>query len=217
MAQQGEQKEILWIGRTEADPYWNCCAEYLPLREFETIYDAMAEILTGLKGGILVANALIIGPELKVGVKTLLSNGLLDAIFVYTTAPRIPHYTPNGDSRVVFVDRPEILRDRLQHFIRVPEVEVPVPKAVEERPELPEAAKEVPVWPAQPPAGVPEMRQQAETVEEAEVAKPAEAAPVVLEASPTPVSPEKQFQAAELTQEELQALLGAEIKTEKEP
>jgi hypothetical protein len=217
MAQKGENKEILWIGRTEADPYWNCCAGDLPLREFETIYDAMAEVLTGLNAGILVANALIIGPELNLGVKTLLSNGLLEAIFIYTTMPRIPHYTPNGDSRVIFVDRPELLRDRLQNFLRVPEVEVPMPKVVEERPELPVAAKPAPAWPAQPPSGVPETKQPVEKAEEAEEAKPAEAAPPVPKAQETPACPEKQFQAAELTQEELQALLGVELKTEKEP
>ncbi len=212
MAQTGEQKEILWIGRTEADPYWNCCAEDFSLQEFETLYDALAEVLTGLKARILVANALIIGPELKTGVKTLLSNRIFEAIFLYTTAPRVPHYTPNGDARVIFVDRPELLRDRLRSFLGDTEIEVQVPSGVEEKPEIPEAAEPAVAWPAEPPSGVPEMKFEPEEMKEV---KPVEAVPAAPEVQQPVVSPEKEFQAAELTQEELQALLGSE--TEKEP
>jgi hypothetical protein len=211
MAQTGDNKEILWIGRTEADPYWEACAGDLPVREVETLYDAMAEVLTGLKAGILIVNALIIGPELKTGVKVLLSNGLFEAIVVYTTAPRIPHYTPNGDSRVIFVDRPEVLRDRLQHYLKVSEAELPLPTGVELRPEIPKAPEPAPAWPAEPPSGAPETKLVAEKVDDP---KPVDAVPPTPEVHQPPVSPEKKFQAAELTQEELQALLGSE--TEKE-
>jgi len=235
MAQQGNKQEVFWIGRSDIDPYWARCAGEVPVREFETVFDAVAEVLTGGNARILVMNAIIIGPHLKAEVKTLLASGLFDAIYLYTPLPRIPQYTPNGDARIVWVDRPEQLMERLLGYRPTAPVEAvqakepaetpvsvfapePEPAAVPARPE--------PIWPLQPPVGVVERKPEAVQVKEAagEAAKieekdgiPVPSARAVAE---TPAEGEKKeekaFCAAELTSEELQALLGADNKTEKE-
>jgi hypothetical protein len=97
-------------------------------------------------------------------------------------------------------------------------VSEPEPAAVPARPE--------PIWPLQPPVGVVERKPEAVQVNEAtgEAAEIHEKAvtpvPLAKTAAETPAEGEKKeeqaFCAAELTSEELQALLGSDNKTEKE-
>jgi hypothetical protein len=215
MTQTGDDRQIFWIGRTEEDPYWESCAGDLAILEFKTIYDAAAEVLLGQKCRIMVINAVIMGPELKSDVKILLAQGLFEMILIYTTSPRIAHFTPNGDARVAFFDQPGQLVDCLRGGPAGPVIVTETPKA-ESKP-----VESEPVWPAEPPCGIlekhqaPEKNQEFVRVEEAGLTETAERVSPMPVTEKPPEVPVKEFEAAELTREELQALLGSENQMEK--
>ncbi|MFA5863049.1 MAG: hypothetical protein WC975_00020 [Phycisphaerae bacterium] len=192
-----DRSEIIWIGQSDFDPYRDRCADDFGILDFVDFYDALAEILTGLKTKVLVVNALVCGPELKDVIKTIISQGLCEEVCVYTTASKTNRYSPNGDVRVTVVENPEQLFNRLKTALR---------KGAEEIGTI--ADPSIVHWPATPPP----IEQPKETTaveknkKEQIPIKPAE------QPCETPV---KEFQAAELTPEELAALLGPEFKTEE--
>jgi len=88
--------DIIWVGRADIDPYWNRCSDLFNICSFDTIYDAMAEVLTGLRAGILVVNSATIGPEWETMVKTLLSQDFFRTVYVYGTNKKISNRKRNS-------------------------------------------------------------------------------------------------------------------------
>jgi len=222
-----EQMDIVWVGKSDSDPFWDRCSGTFGILGFETIYEALAAVLTGLSVRVLVVNALGFGPELKASIKSILSQNIFSGVLIYTTAARIAHYTPNGDGRVMLIEKPEQLFDRLCLLVgkEVPVGEPIQPAETENREappveEKPEPEVEKIQWPLEPPGALREgnsaVVRQEQPVEEAiqTQVEPAQSPGV----QPTNTkSPEKEFQAAQLTQEELQALLGSEFESEDGP
>lgn len=208
-----DNSAIGWVGRSCDDPYWARCSSEPGIVEFDSLYDAVTEILIGRPVRVLVVNVLALGPELRTSLKSLVLQGLAAAVYVYTPVRQDLGITPNGDPRVVFVKDPEQLMTSLA-ALESPPIADAVSKPVEE-----DAREERPIahWPEEPPAVPADGTIRNEDREEAAglSSEPAGSAPSG-EEEQEGSDAAKEFQVAELTQEELQALLGPEFRAEEE-
>jgi hypothetical protein len=132
-----EAVDIVWVGRSDSDPYWNRCHREFAVRDFATVYDAVADLLTGLNARTLVLNAGSVWRELKTVVQSLLSQGIVQVIFVYSPVKTLLMVSTsflNGDLRVRVVEDDcrllELLRENLASA-SVVELETEKPAAVE--------------------------------------------------------------------------------------
>jgi len=243
-----EQFDIVWVGRSAPDAYWDQCAGRFLVADFDNIYDAMARVLTDLQARILVLNALSVGTELTTIVKTVLSQGLFSGVFIYTTAYRTPQFVPNGDARVMMVESPQRLFDRLTLILKgqtpepimtaetrhagesgeveqkrqpVPSIETPIPVSwPHEAPALEKdhtRRADKPEESSPPPAITPQASKMMEpSSDEAGSPEINPVQPSAHEPEQPKCPPQKEFKAAQLTPEELQALLGPDFQPEKE-
>jgi hypothetical protein len=78
-----EKNNLIWIGKSQADSYWQCCADRFDITTFETVYDAVADILVHAPAGVCVINAVRAGSELPSLVQTILSRELARSVFIY--------------------------------------------------------------------------------------------------------------------------------------
>ena len=177
--------KIYWVGKCVSDPFRDGCPEEFSVQDFDNLYDAASSAMCGTEARILILNAFIANKEFKAAVKTFLSQKLFDSVYIYNPAPKICSYNSNGDPRVTVFLEPDQLFDKL-HEEPQREVISQVKSAL------------VPEPPKQDVDYICEISK----IDQQEKPKPTE-------------PPKKEFHAAELSNEELQALLGSEFKTEK--
>ena len=148
--------EILWVGRAGLDPYWDRCRDRFDLADFDSVYEAVAEVLTGRNACALVLNATFLGTEVKSIVKTILAQNLFSCVCLYSTVPNFPAIAANGDARLLPVADPDDLVDRLSRVLQhAPEI------SKEEAPRAPAPVAESPKLPPPQPAESPEPKPRA--------------------------------------------------------
>ena len=111
-----ERNNLIWIGKTQTDPYWERCATHFDIECYENVYDAVADILIHEPIQACVINGISFGLELKTLIQTILSRELARSIFVYNLINWPSRYDLpfSADSRVIKIKNVTELTELLE-------------------------------------------------------------------------------------------------------
>ena len=108
--------EIVWVGRSRNDPYWEVCSEVLNVTDFDDIYQPVAELLagkdSGMRAGAFVINVSPFGENARNIIETLIHKNVADKVFAYSPAGKW-----SSLSNDLYLRSPAALKDKLEESV----------------------------------------------------------------------------------------------------
>jgi hypothetical protein len=227
------EANVIWVGKSNIDPYRDQCICEFTIRDYGSIYEAVAAVLTeSLNVRLLILNALSVASEPESIVRTLINYGIFSDIVIYNPARHFSKLTISSalfdHSHVRVVETKEELLELLHEKLSVFS-SVSVSSVSDEltRTSDKPSSNEVDVgWPTLPPSqeipdveisSMREEKNRAHGIDDEKEDGSISAKDEIMDAKGTGGGDSTladDFKLAELTQAELDALLGGDFEAE---
>ncbi len=113
-AERRKQADIVWLRVIEEDSYYKECAQRFEITEFSDIYEMISELILAIEARVVVIDSAVVFDVYNSAILPLAKSGIVKNIIMYSLRPVFSYFKPNGKTpSVKFVSSPSELCELL--------------------------------------------------------------------------------------------------------